>query len=84
MQIFVRTLGGKFVTLRIRGGDTIDQVKTKLQEKEGISTWEQRLIFAGKELNGGTARDYNIQKECTVEQVLRLRGGMESNLDLSC
>jgi ubiquitin len=77
MQVFVKTLTGKTVSVEVEPGDSIETLKHKIQEKEGIPPDQQRIIFGGKQLQGAekTLGDFDIEEGNTLHLVLRLRGG---------
>ena len=81
MQIFVKTLTGKTITLEVEPGDSISTVKTKIQEKEGIPPDQQQLTYQGKllENDNETLADHNVQKDSTLHLTLRLSPGTAEN-----
>ena len=82
MQIFVKCLTGKTITMEVEKTDTIKSIKAKIQDNEGFPLDQQRLIYRGNELKDMHKLErYNIQKEAIIHLVLRLRGG-STNIDL--
>ena len=76
MQLFVKTLTGKTVSIEVEEGESIEDVKAKIAEKEGIPPEQQRLIFGGQQLQDAkTLDDYDVGDDATLHLVLRLRGG---------
>ena len=81
MQLFVKTLTGKTVSIEVEEGESIEDVKAKIAEKEGIPPEQQRLIFGGQQLQDSkTLDDYDVGDDATLHLVLRLRGGRDGEI----
>ena len=79
MQLNVKTLSGKTITLEVEPDEPVERLKAKIQEKEGILPDQQRIIFGGRQLDSmKTLSDYDINDGSTLNLVLRLRGGLLS------
>lgn len=79
MQVFVKTLTGKTISVDVEPDESVESLKAKIQEKEGVPIDQQRIIFDGKQLDSlKSLADYDIDDDSTLHLVLRLRGGLDS------
>ena len=82
MQVFVKTLTGKTISVDVEPDESVESLKAKISEKEGVPVDQQRIIFGGKQLDAlKSLSDYDIDDDSTLHLVLRLRGGPELELD---
>lgn len=74
-QVFLRNEKGKVSTYDVTADETVNDFKIKVQDREGVATSQQRLVFQGREMSGGRLSDYHVKEHCTINMVMRLRGG---------
>jgi ubiquitin len=81
MQLFVKTLTGKTLSIDVEEGESIEDLKEKIAAKEGVPSSQQRLIFGGQQLDSAkTIEDYDLSADSTLHLVLRLRGGLVDDM----
>ena len=85
IQLFVKSLTGRVIVVNVTIMDSVRTLKAMIEREEGISSDEQRLVYAGKQLEDGRILlDYNIQRDSTIDLLLRARGGGKTELHRAC